>query len=238
GIAIYHVDEQYIEDNYPTNSIMWDPDGDFYDDTGGHPGIVFEENFKESTFNHIYDSIDLYSKDYDDLIGDNTFGYFDRYQRFYPEYGAIWDYHNKAYNGNLTGVTVGTLSGSGSIVYAYLQSYQEPFDALISSPKSNRWYKYTNNLNFISSYYNNLGDVSCVWEDSSKNILSQDCEFSATPEELDLPISECSEKITLTLEITDQETGDTIIDTVDIKIYETIRDICETANNNTQAATK
>jgi M6 family metalloprotease-like protein len=238
GIAIYHVDEQYIEDNYPTNSIMWDPDGDFYDDTGGHPGIVFEENIKFSENNWQYSLGDLYSSERNDGFGDNTFGHFDRYQRFYPEYNILWDYHNKAYNGNLTGVTVGTLSGSGSIVYAYLQSYQEPFDALISSPKNNRWYKYTNNLNFISSYYNNLGDVSCVWEDSSKNILSQDCEFSATPEELDLPISECSEKITLTLEITDQETGDTIIDTVDVKIYETIRDICETANNTTQAATE
>ncbi len=238
GIAIYHVDEQYIEDNYPTNSIMWDPDGDFYDDTGGHPGIVFEQNFKITEDNWFYQMGDLYSSERNAGLEDNTFGYFDRYQRFYPEYGAIWDYHNKAYNGNLTGVTVGTLSGSGSIVYAYLQSYQEPFDALISSPKNNRWYKYTNNLNFISSYYNNLGDVSCVWEDSSKNILSQNCEFSATPEELDLPISECSEKITLTLEITDQETGDTIIDTVDVKIYETIRDICETAHNNAQAATE
>ncbi|NCP72377.1 hypothetical protein GW835_03240 [archaeon] len=238
GIAVYHVDEQYIEDNYPTNSIMWDPDGDFYDDTIGHPGIVFEENIKFSENNWDYSLGDLYSSERNAGFGDNTFGNFDRYQRFYPEYNMLWDYHNKAYNGNLTGVTVGTLSGSGSIVYAYLQSYQETFNALISSPKNNRWYKYTNNLNFISSYYNNLGDVSCVWEDSSNNILSQDCEFSATPEDLGLPISECSEKITLTLEITDQETGDTIIDTVDIKIYETIRDICETAHNNTQAATK
>jgi hypothetical protein len=43
GVAIYHIDEEYIEDNLVNNSIMYDPDGNYYDDQEGHPGIVFEE---------------------------------------------------------------------------------------------------------------------------------------------------------------------------------------------------
>jgi hypothetical protein len=61
GIAIYHIDEEYIEENLVNNSIMYDPDGDYYDDQEGHPGIVFEETIIGSP---ILSSIHFYSDTY------------------------------------------------------------------------------------------------------------------------------------------------------------------------------
>lgn len=42
GFAIYHVDEQYIENNYANNNIMYDPDG--ICGSNSHPGISNEQN--------------------------------------------------------------------------------------------------------------------------------------------------------------------------------------------------
>lgn len=44
GFAIYHVDENKIEAHYPNNWVNWDPDGNWFDDTISHPGIMYEQN--------------------------------------------------------------------------------------------------------------------------------------------------------------------------------------------------
>ncbi len=240
GIAIYHIDEQYIEDNYPTNSIMWEEDGLMYDDNVSHPGIVFEQNILDQnphivlSSQHVHIS-DLYTNEYNEIFGYPDWGTFDSTKRLYEPY-FLWDTTSLTYNGlQNTGVVVSALSGSGSIVYAYLQSQTPPFTAFISSPKNNKWYKLTNTINFNASYSNPSGDVSCVWKKEGNIIISQECSFIKTPLEIGLESTGCAPNNTpIYLEITD---NDTIIERqVNIRIYESVRDVCEQAHSNQNAA--
>ncbi|MFA7133306.1 MAG: chitobiase/beta-hexosaminidase C-terminal domain-containing protein, partial [Bacteroidales bacterium] len=53
GFAIYHVDENKIEYDYPNNTVNWDRDLNYYDDTLHHPGILYEKN-KVSSLSNFY----------------------------------------------------------------------------------------------------------------------------------------------------------------------------------------
>lgn len=60
GFAIYHVDENKIEFDYPNNWVNWDPDGNWYDDTITHPGILYERNYTYSYVGGGYSVSDMY----------------------------------------------------------------------------------------------------------------------------------------------------------------------------------
>lgn len=81
GLAIYHVDEAKIEADYPNNWIIWDRDGNYWDDTVSWPGIYFEENcVTQTTTPDIYTQDMYYLKT--DALG-RDYGFFDEIARVY-----------------------------------------------------------------------------------------------------------------------------------------------------------
>jgi len=229
GLEIYHVDEQYIEDQYPTNSVMFDADMNMYDDTLSHPGIVFEQNaLADFSNNQNLHSMDLYTTEWSDYFPNiPDFGTFDNIERLDPP-NLLWDTTSRAYTGlQDTGVKVQALSGSGYNVLAYLQSEAGPFNIYITYPKNNKWYKYTNPIDFTVNMNNNTGTVSCVWTKSNADIISTECEFSATPESMSLGYLGCSGIHELTVTATDSGTATQATDDVHIKVWKNLGDVCE-----------
>ena len=55
----------------------------------------------------------------------------------------------------------------------------------VLSPEENRSYPYKEDLDFTVAVYNNYNNVSCVWKYGSQ-IISNDCNFSASPYDLGL----------------------------------------------------
>jgi M6 family metalloprotease-like protein len=76
GFAIYHVDENKIEYDYPNNYVNWDPDGNWWDDTINHPGIFYEQN-RVFSLSESPDSSDVY---YNGTVNSCYYGYFDENQ--------------------------------------------------------------------------------------------------------------------------------------------------------------
>jgi len=232
GIDIYHVDEAYIESQYPTNSVMYDSDMNLYNDTVSHPGIVFEQNLLgDSSNNQMLGHIDLYTNEWNNYFpGIPDFGVFDNIARIDPPSGIFWDTTSKTYNGlQDTGVKVQALSGSGSFVTAYLQSEFGPFNAHITNPKNNHAYKNTNVINFTENHNNNTGNVSCVWKKTGDVVISNDCSFSASPHSFGIDSTGCSPNTTpITLVATDSGTGTQVTDVVNIKVY--VKFMCERAS--------
>ena len=96
GLAIYHVDENKIEYDYPNNYVNWDPDGNWFDDTISHPGIMYEENLIFSyTINGSTSSL------YFNLIyqGCDSFRFFDENKRICTDLYAIDDSTTRTYSG-------------------------------------------------------------------------------------------------------------------------------------------
>ncbi|HOW29689.1 MAG TPA: M6 family metalloprotease domain-containing protein, partial [archaeon] len=99
GFAIYHVDEQYIEENYPTNSIMYDSDSNYCGDTISHPGLLYEQNYVTSCSTSInVDRTDLY---FNSEINNCNLSRFDENQYMCP--GPFWfpilDLTTRSYTG-------------------------------------------------------------------------------------------------------------------------------------------
>jgi len=227
GLEIYHVDEQYISNNYLTNTIMYDADMNMYDDTVSHPGIVFEQNILNDFSNNVTASYgDFYTTEYNAFFNDPTWGSFDTIERINPPY-CSWDTTSKAYSGQDTGVKVQALSASGYNVLAYLQSEMGPFNAYITYPKNNKWYKYNHLIDFTVNVNNYTGIVSCVWKKSNGDIISNECNFSATPSTLNLGTTGCSGSHELTVTATDSGTGTQATDDVHIKVYKQFEEVCE-----------
>jgi len=228
GLEIYHVDEQYISNNYLTNTIMYDADMNMYDDTISHPGIVFEQNILNDFSNNVMISYgDFYTNEYNIFFNNPTWGYFDNIERIQPPY-CSWDTTSHAYTGlQDTGVKVEALSVSGYNVLAYLQSEMGPFNLFITYPKNNKWYKYNHLIDFTVNMNNYTGTVSCVWKKSNGDIISNECEFSATPSTLNLGSTGCSGSHELTVTATDSGTGSQATDEVHIKVYKNFEEVCE-----------
>jgi len=229
GLEILHVDEAYIESQYPTNSVMYDEDMNMYNDTVSHPGIVFEQNvLGDWSNNQMLAHIDLYTNEWNNYFsGISDFGIFDNIARLSPSSGIFWDTTSKTYNGlQDTGVKVQALSAGGYTVTTYLQSEFGPFNANITNPKNNKWYKHTSVIDFTENHNNNIGDVSCVWKKTGDIVISNDCSFSASPQSLGINSTGCSPNSTpITLTITDLETSTQVTDTVNIRVY--VKFTCE-----------
>jgi M6 family metalloprotease-like protein len=198
GLDIFHVDENYIDYTYrgpiAMNSIMYDPDGDYYDDTVSHPGIVFEQNVLDTAFAR--QQYDLYtSEDFnltsscDPIVFEGKFDNIERHS--IPEScSVIRDTTSTTYNGLVdSGIRVYGWSDSGEVIQAYL-TVDEPLDltAEIITPDSIN-YALEESIEFIGSYENNIGDVQCYWfynqiDDFNRILLNNECSFSATPSSL------------------------------------------------------
>ena len=188
GIAIYHIDEDYIEDNYHGtyfNNVMYDEDDDMYDDTISHPGIVFEQRFLVDGYNQYLDS--LYTTEIGVSCNPNVFsGKFDNILRTDPDCGVTGDTTSNTYNGlEDTEIVVEALGESGSSIDVYLQS-RLLFIANIQSPLGNN-YGMHDSIYFSSDFQNPTGSVTCTWythyEDTPVT-LSTNCSFTSTAYEL------------------------------------------------------
>lgn len=99
GFAIYHVDELKIETDYPHNWVNWDPDGNWYDDTVSHPGIMYEKNYISDYFGGGYGTVDMYFNAI--LEGCDSFRWFDEFKRICTHIYAIDDSDTHSYSGVL-----------------------------------------------------------------------------------------------------------------------------------------
>ncbi|MDD3178237.1 MAG: hypothetical protein PHR26_01830 [Candidatus ainarchaeum sp.] len=184
GVTIYHIDEEYIEDQYPTNSIMWDPDGLTYDDNDTHPGIVYESNYT-LTYDDNPSLSDLYTTEFDDQFGEHS-GRFDSVKRIQGQ--CVTDTTSYTYNGLVdTEVAVEALDVSQHIMPVYLQSRLK-FIIMIDSPINNTQYDQDEDILFIEEHENPTGQVTCDWvldNDTDNPVsLSDECDFIATAQEL------------------------------------------------------
>ena len=96
GFAIYHVDENKIEFDYPNNWVNWDRDGNWRDDTISHPGILYEENYIPY-LEYSGDAADLYFNE--QIDGCDSFRFFDENRRICTNLYAIDDSTTRAYSG-------------------------------------------------------------------------------------------------------------------------------------------
>jgi len=97
GFAIYHVDENKIEAHYPYNWVNWDPDGNWYDDTISHPGILYERNYTYSYSGGNYSTGDMY---FNAIVqGCDSFRFFDENKRICTNIYAIDDSTTRTYSG-------------------------------------------------------------------------------------------------------------------------------------------
>jgi M6 family metalloprotease-like protein len=97
GFAIYHVDENKIEYDYPNNYVNWDRDGNWRDDTVSHPGILYEENFIDDPIDYTANTLDFYFNE--QIYGCDTFRFFDENKRICTNLYAIDDSTTRAYSG-------------------------------------------------------------------------------------------------------------------------------------------
>jgi hypothetical protein len=137
GIVVYHIDENYIEYNYSGeyfNHVEWDPDGDVYDDTISHPGIVFEQRFLTPPSSvgdgrYIYSQYKdaLYTTDQNTGTSGCNFSVFspkfNSIKHIDPSCGAVDDTTSNSYNGlQDTQVVVAAMDLSGPSISVYLRS--------------------------------------------------------------------------------------------------------------------
>ncbi len=228
GLDILHVDEQYIDETYagPTafNSIMYDIDGDYYDDNISHPGIVFEQNRLDQALTRHY-SDDYTNEDY--IFNPNcnpiiNVGKFDDISRIdpNPDCGVTRDTTSSSYQTlQNSGIKVYGWSPSGSTVEGYF-TVDTPLDlvATITSPDEGDSYGLDDSIDFESDIQNPIGDSSCTWEhklsgNSTYTTFSSSCDFSETP--LSIGLTEGTYTIQLTVE---DELDRTSIDSVEIDI--------------------
>ena len=238
GLEILHVDEAYIEAQYPTNTVMYDSDMNMYNDTISHPGIVFEQDIlANASNNQMIGFNDLYSIEWQNFLSDPTSGTFDNIARVYPTYNVFWDTTSKTYNGLVdTGVKVQTLSVGGVNVLAYLQSSNPPLSVEITNPLPNHTYQKNTIIDFNETHIGNNGNVSCTWSKEGDAIISTNCSFSASPSSFGINYTGCSPiLVPITLILKDLATNQEVTDNVNIKVYGTSQR-CESANNNTQMA--
>jgi len=234
GLDIYHVDETYIEERYPTNTIMYDSDMNMYNDTVSHPGIVFEQNaLNDASNNQSVGFNDLYTTEWAAYYNIPDFGIFDNTERLDPSFGIFWDTTSHTYNGlEDTGVKVQTLSAGGINVIAYLQSSDAPFYAGIVNPINNHSYQKNTAINFSENHMGNDGNVSCIWKKTGGTVISTECSFSATPHSFGIDSTGCLPNTTpITLVETDLGTNEQVTDIVDISVYSSTMTMCETQNN-------
>ena len=99
GFAIYHVDENKIEAHYPNNWVNWDPDGNWYDDTISHPGIMYEKNYIGNYNEGGYSEGDMYFNVI--AYGCDSFRWFDEFKRICTHIYAIDDSDTHSYSGVL-----------------------------------------------------------------------------------------------------------------------------------------
>jgi len=221
GIDVLHVDEAYIDDRYAGdiafNSIMYDEDDDYYDDTISHPGIIFEQNILDAYTSPSRTHSDLYTTELpDDFGGCNpeiVEGKFDDVSRIDPNCQVIRDTTSTTYNGLVdSGIRLEGLSESGTTVDVYL-TVTEPLDleAEITSPENNSSYEIDDVISFSSSIENEIGDASCQWQhkkqgNSSYTNFSNQCNLNKTPGQLNLETSEYEIKLIVTDDFSRQDT--------------------------------
>ncbi len=97
GFAIYHVDENKIEAHYPNNWVNWDPDGNYFDDTISHPGIMYEKNYISNYNGGGHGTVDMYFNA--TVEGCDSFRFFDENKRICTHIYAIDDSTTRAYSG-------------------------------------------------------------------------------------------------------------------------------------------
>jgi M6 family metalloprotease-like protein len=145
GLAVYHVDEEYIEDNYKGtyfNCIMYDPDGEIYNDTISHPGIVIEKrfvSFSDPNAPNFHSLDNLYTNEIGVSCGPEIWeGKFDSIYRVSsdPNCYFMGDTRSNTYNGlGNTEVVLEAFSPSGPEILAYLQSeFPDELTVDITSP--------------------------------------------------------------------------------------------------------
>ncbi len=237
GLEILHVDEAYIEAQYPTNTVMYDSDMNMYNDTVSHPGIVFEQNYLNDVSNNITVSFeDLYNTEAEVYYTNPpNFGTFDNIARIYSP--SVWDTTSKTYNGLVdTEVKVQTLSVGGVNVLAYLQSSNPPLSVQILNPLPNHAYQKNTIIDFNETHIGNSGNVSCTWSKEGDAIISTNCSFSASPSSFGINYTGCSPiLVPITLILKDLTTSQEVTDNVNIKVYGASQR-CESANNTNQMA--
>lgn len=99
GFAIYHVDENKIEAHYPNNWVNWDPDGNYFDDTISHPGIMYEKNYISNYNGGGHGTVDMYFNA--TVEGCDSFRWFDEFKRICTHIYAIDDSDTHSYSGVL-----------------------------------------------------------------------------------------------------------------------------------------
>ena len=197
GLDILHVDENYIDQTYAGpiafNSVMFDPDGDYYDDNLSHPGIVFEQNILDPISPPARGFSDDYTTELpapgicDSIVFEGKFDDIERHS--IPASCPI--YRDTTSNSYLTlqnsGIKVYGWSDSGSTIEGYF-TVDTPLDlvATVISPNDGDDFNLTDTIDFNSSVENSIGDYNCEWKyklpgPNPFTVFSTDCNLSATP---------------------------------------------------------
>jgi uncharacterized protein YodC (DUF2158 family) len=201
GLAIYHVDENYIEDHYAGtyfNTIMYDPDGDMFDDNVSHPGIVFEHRILG--YDPYPNNNDLYTIEAGTGCNPIIYeGILDSIKRIDPSCYVINDTTSDTYNGLVhTDVIIETFDESGEIMETYMQ-VSTPLTVTIESPVNSGQYNIDEDIDFIETHENTQGILNCEWYEHygepGETLLSNECDFISTP--YDLGLYDGSHDITL-----------------------------------------
>ncbi len=227
GIDILHIDENYIDYTYSGplafNSIMFDPDGDYYDDNVSHPGIVFEQNILEPVFPPGRSAADLYTTELPQPGVCSLYvfeGKFDNIARHsMPSSCPVYrDTTSRSY---LTlqdsGIRVYGWSVGGQTMQAYL-TVDEPLPLIsqILSPSNGSSFGLQDNIDFQGSYQNNIGNTYCLWQyrklgTSNFVSFSNQCQTTKTPSQLNLSEGSYSIRFRVTDEFNRQHTSTILI---------------------------
>jgi M6 family metalloprotease-like protein len=227
GIDILHVDENYIDYTYAGpiafNSIMHDPDGDYYDDEISHPGIIFEQNILSGSNNR--SCVDLYTSKEGIIPDCNPLlleGKFDNIERTDPSPSCqvYRDVTSSSYKniGDDSGIRVYGMSLGGFSILAYL-TIDEPLAlvATILSPEPFSVFEYSSEpILFEATSENFIGNMIYKWysnypEESS--LFFTGSQLSATAQQLNLTQGD----YTITVKVEDTF-GRIALDMVDITI--------------------
>ncbi len=226
GLDIFHVDENYIDYTYlgplAINSIMYDPDGDYYDDTISHPGIVFEQNHLDGNFT-TRSHLDLYT-------GENYWPnqncnpivfnpYFDNNSERIDPNHSCQVYRNTTSSSYATledsGIRIQGWSPSGVNLKAYL-TIDEPYPlfAEILSPQEGSSYGLLDDIYFNGNYEYNIGNVSCQWrykKEGTTNFvtIANNCSpFSKKPAQINMSEG----NYLITYKVTDEFSRETTVE--------------------------
>jgi len=224
GLDIFHVDEAYIDLTYSGpiafNSIMHDPDGDYYDDVVSHPGIVFEQNVLDVNYSPQRWHNDLYTNESANFHP-VVHGIFDDIERILPDPPnyIIRDTTSTTYNGLVdSGIRVEALSSSGYTMQAYL-TVAPPLDltASINSPLPGNIFELSTDIIYFQAVHDYaIGQPDYKWYTNypaGSSIFHTGPELYATA--LDLGWQQGEYTITLRI---DDEFGRYEIDEVNITV--------------------